>query len=584
MLIAEKIASAFAQAVQLYRAGRRAEAENRCREILARAPTHALALHLLGTIMLETERPADAVAPLSRAAAAQPDDAALRYLLGATFLQLDRVAEAAEHLKAAMVLKPGFAEAQCGLGVALAGQGRTDEAAAAFRAALRLDPNMPQAHDNLAGLLTAAGQTPQAIDHYRAVLRLEPGNAVAHHKLGLALRTGGADNDALWHFREAVRLQPGYSEARANIGVTLALGQRWTEALAQFEDALRAEPDSVEAHYNLGSALLLHGRLEAGWEQFEWRWRLHGMQPYRRPFPQPQWQGEDLTGRTIILHDEQGFGDTLQFCRYAPLVARRGRKVILEVHAELVSLLRLSFAGEAIEILPRSAGFPGIDGLPACDFHSPLLSLPGVFGTGLETIPATTPYLRADPLKIQKWSDRLASLPRLRVGLIWAGRPSHAENAQRSIALAQLAPLGGIPGITLLSLQKGEAAAQLATLPPGLVLHDFTDELPDFADTAAFLGALDLVITVDTAMAHLSGALGKTVWLLNRCIPDWRWLLGRDDSPWYPTMRQFRQPRPGDWDDVVMRVTQALAVLAAAGYEQPVPTSIDGGGRAERPL
>jgi tetratricopeptide (TPR) repeat protein len=584
MLIAEKIAKAFAQAVQLYRAGRRVQAENRCREILARAPSHAPALHLLGTILLETERPADAVAPLSCAIAAQPDDSALRYLLGATCLQLDRFADAAEQLEAALVLKPGFAEAQCGLGVALAGQGRSDDAVAAFRSALRLNPNMPQAHDNLAGLLAAAGQTSRAIDHYRAVLRLEPGNAVTHHKLGLALRAGGADDDALRHFREAVRLQPGFSEARANIGVTLALGQRWAEALVQFEEALRAEPDSVEAHYNLGSALLLQGRLEAGWEQFEWRWRLDAMQPYRRPFSQPQWQGEDLTGRTIILHDEQGFGDTLQFCRYAPLVARQGGKVVLEVHSELVSLLRLSFAGEAIEILPRSPGFPGIDGLPPCDFHSPLLSLPGIFRTSLKTIPAAIPYLRADPLKIQKWSDRLTSLPRPRVGLIWAGRPSHAEDAQRSIALTQLAPLGEIPGISLLSLQKGEAAAQVATSSPGLILRDFTDELSEFTDTAALLEALDLVITVDTAMAHLSGGLGRPVWLLNRCIPDWRWLLERDDSPWYPTMRQFRQSRPGDWDDVVARVTQALAVFATTAYDKPASAAINGGGPAVRPL
>ncbi|MGB8843111.1 MAG: tetratricopeptide repeat protein [Aliidongia sp.] len=584
MLIAEKLTKSFVQAVQFYRSGQRTAAERRCREILARAPSHVQALHLLGTILLETERAAEAVTPLARAVTVQPNDAALRYLLGATYLQLDRFADAADCLEAALALKPAFAEAQCGLGVALAGQGRSDDAATAFRAALRLDPNMPQAHDNLASLLAAAGQTPQAIGHYRDVLRIEPGNAVAHHKLGLALRADGACDEAVRHFREAVRLQPSYSEARSSIGVTLAMNQRWAEALVQFEDALRAEPDSVEAHYNLGSALLLNGRLEAGWSQFEWRWRLAGMQPYRRPFPQPQWRGEDLAGRTIMLHDEQGFGDTLQFCRYAPLVARRGAKIFLEVHAELVPLLRLSFAGEAITILPRSPAFPGIDGLPACDFHSPLLSLPGVFQTGLQTIPAAIPYLRADPDKVRNWLDRLAALPRPRVGLVWAGRSTHAEDAQRSIALAQLAPLTGIPGISLLSLQKGEAGAQLATPPPGLVLHDFTGQLPDFIDTAAFLGALDLVITVDTAMAHLSGGLGKAVWLLNRCIPDWRWLLERDDSPWYPTMRQFRQSQPGDWDSVVARVAAALAVFAQTEADQPIRASIDSGGAANRAL
>jgi tetratricopeptide (TPR) repeat protein len=558
VLLRERIAKDWAEALRRYRAGRLADAEVFCRRILARAPTHAEALHLIGTIAVEAGRPGDALVPLGQALAGRPDDPALHNLLGTAYLQLDRYAQAIDSLEAALRLRPDFPEARCTLGVALGSQGRSDEAVAAFRAALALNPDMAQAHFNLAGLFAAGDRPLDAIAHYREVLRLEPRNAIAHHQLGRGLSGQGLPLDALAHFREAVRLEPTYTEARHNIGVTLAFAGRWEEALAQFEDTLQREPQSGEAHYNLGSALLLQGRLEPGWAQFEWRWQLETMSPYRRPFPQPQWQGEDLAGKTILIHDEQGFGDTLQFCRYAPLVARGAAKVYLEIHDELAALLRPSLSGDRLEILARSAGFPGIEGLPATDFHSPLLSLPNVYRTGLATIPAEIPYLRADPAKIEAWVQRLAPLPHPRIGLIWAGRPGHAQDNLRSLPLARLAPLCRVPGASFLSLQKGDASAQLADLPADLTIHDFTSDLPDFADTAALLGTIDLVITVDTAMAHLAGALGRQVWLLNRHLPDWRWLLDRDDSPWYPTLRQFRQPAHGDWGGVIGQLGAAL--------------------------
>jgi tetratricopeptide (TPR) repeat protein len=564
VLMREKIAKALSQAVLSYRAGRWDEAERLCRQLLGLAPGHVQGLHLLGTLQLQTGRPAEAIVPLSRALTERPEDAALHNLLGTCYLQLERHEEAVASFDIALGLKPDFAEARCALGVALAGLRRDEDAIAAFVRALALNPDMVQAHYNLAGLFAARRQAVDAIAHYREVLRLEPGNVDAHHELGREYSGLGQADDAVRHFREAVRLQPGFSEARRKIGVTLAMAQRWEEALAEFENTLRLEPDTVEAHYNLGSALLLNGRLQEGWEQFEWRWRLDGMSPYLRNFPQRQWGGEPLAGRSLILHDEQGFGDTLQFCRYAPLVAQGCGRLYLEVHVELVRLLRQSLASDRLEILPRSPDFPGINGLPACDYHSPLLSLPRVLRTGFETIPAEIPYLRADPEAVRRWSERLAFLPRPRVGLIWAGRPTHAEDSLRSITLAQLAPLARIPGVSFLSLQKGEVTAQLDAPPPGMVIRDYTAELPDFADTAAFLGSVDLVITVDTAMAHLAGGLGKRVWLLNRCLPDWRWLLDREDSPWYPTMRQFRQTRPGDWDGVIARVAQALEAFVTA--------------------
>jgi tetratricopeptide (TPR) repeat protein len=559
----DKIAKHFTDAVQRYRAGRLAEAETLCRQLLALAPDHGQGLHLLGTVALEMQRPADAIGPLKRAVAARPDQPVVHNLLGAAYLQLERHEDAGKCFQKALALKPDFAEARCALGVALAGLGRQDEAISTFRAALAANPNLPHAHFNLAGIYAQRGAAEDAVRHYRQALRLEPGNAVSHHQLGVILMREERSEEALPHFLEAVRLQPEFIEARHNVGVALAQANRWDEAVTAFEETLRLQPHAVEAHYNVATTMLLLGRMAEGWKEFEWRWQLEGMLPYRRKFREPQWQGEDLTGRTLIVHDEQGFGDTLHFCRYIPLLAARGAKIVFECHPELLKTMRLSFAHEQLEIIPRVPSFPGTEGLPEADYQVPLLSLPYLFGTRLDTVPAATPYLRADPAESRRWQDRLAHLPRPRIGLIWAGRPTHAQDPDRSIRLAQLAPLAGIPGVSFVSLQKGDAAAQIATAPAGLAVHDFTAELADFADTAAFLGAIDLVITVDTAMAHLSGALGKNVWMMNRYMPDWRWMLRREDSPWYPTMRMFRQSKAREWDSVIARLADALRIYVA---------------------
>jgi tetratricopeptide (TPR) repeat protein len=552
------LVQAFGAAVQFYRSGKLAEAESLCRRLLAAAPGHARALHLLGTIALQSGRPAVAVAPLTRALAQRPNDAAIHNLLGTVYLQLGRHADAVASLETALRLEPDLAEAHCVLGAALAGLGRGEAAVAAFRAALERNPDMAQAHYNLAGLFADWKRRAEAVGHYREVLRLEPRNAVAHYKIGQALLADGAHGEAVDHFRAAYRLEPSYAEARHFAAIALVVADRWEEAAAQFEETLAAEPDDPVSHYSYGTALLMLGRLEAGFEKYEWRWQVEGLRAYRRAFAQPQWRGEDLAEKTLLVHCEQGFGDTLHFCRYAPLAARRCAKLYFEVQPELVKLMRQSLATERLEIVSRSPSFPGVEGLPASDHHSALLSLPHVFGTRLDTIPAEIPYLRADPVEIRKWAERLAPLPRPRVGVIWAGRAIQAQDSERSIPVARLAPILRVPGATFLSLQTEEPAAQLASLPTDIEIHDFTAELPDWADTAALLGSIDLVVTVDTAMAHLSGALGKKVWLLNRQTTDWRWLLEREDSPWYPTTRLFRQPRAGDWDSVIERVARTL--------------------------
>jgi tetratricopeptide (TPR) repeat protein len=567
MLRKEKIAKHFADAVQRYRAGQLAEAEGFCRELLALAPEHLQGLHLRGTLAIEMQRPGDAIGPLSRALRIRADQPQVHNLMGAAYVQLERHTEAIRCFEIALKLKPDFAEARCALGVALAGQGREDDAIATFRTALAQNPNLPHAHFNLAGIYAARKQAEDAIRHFRATLRLEPHGAVTHHQLGVALIGLSRYEEALPHFREAVRLQPDFVEARHNIGVALAHTDKWDEAIAQFLDTLDRTPDNIESHYNVATTSLLLGRMERGWQEFEWRWQLEGMRPYQRKFTAPQWQGEDLTGRTLVVHDEQGFGDTFHFSRYVALLAGRAGRLIFECHAEVSKLMRLSMTQD-IEVVPRVASFPDVEGLPDCDYQIPLLSLPRVFETRLDTIPAATPYMHADPGEVRQWAGRLSHLRRPRIGLIWAGRPTHAQDTDRSLRLAQLAPLATVPGATFLSLQKGEPAAQVASAPSGMAIHDFTSELADFADTAAFLGSVDLVITVDTAMAHLSGALGRPVWMLNRYLPDWRWLLEREDSPWYPTLRQFRQTSPRGWDGVIDRLAQALGDYVAA-YRGP---------------
>jgi tetratricopeptide (TPR) repeat protein len=547
----------FATALQLYRTRRLGEAEALCRKFLARTPRHAAGLHLLGTIALQTGRNADAVDCLVRAAVLRPADADIRNLLGAAYVQLDRLPDAIASLETALRLRSDFPEAQCTLGVALAKVGRSADAVAAFHAALRVNPNLVQAHFNLAGILETT-QPATAIEHYHAVLRLEPDNIIAHYERGRLLAADGRTAEALSHFREVVRLEPSYTQARINIGVALAVLERWDEALDQMQETVRLEPQSAEAHHNLSSVLLRLGRLAEGFEQYEWRWRLDLTKPHLRPFRQARWQGEDVSGKSLLLHDEQGLGDALQFSRYVPLAIERGARVHLEVAPELVRLLELSFGAPTLHIIPRVASFPDVEGLPETDYQAPLMSMAHVLGASLATIPATVPYLRADPAQAKQWSARLSSLPGPRVGLVWAGRPQNQLDHVRSISLERLAPLADAARMTFVSLQKGEAAGQAAAPPRGMAIHDFTADLHDLADTAALIEALDLVISVDTAVAHLAGALGKPVWVMNRLHSDWRWLIGRDDTPWYPTMRVFRQPRHGDWEAVIARVTGEL--------------------------
>jgi hypothetical protein len=332
---------------------------------------------------------------------------------------------------------------------------------------------------------------------------------------------------------------------------------------------MRLQPEDPGLRVGLGLALLMAGQLEEGWKEFEWRWQTEFLIRRGPHFSVPSWNGEAIGDRAILLFADQGLGDALQFCRYVPQIAACAGRTILAVQPALMRLLsRLPGVSEVIDQ----------GGRPSVDLWCALMSLPYAVGATLETIPATTPYLTADPADVAHWRARLAGLAGLRVGLCWAGGQFNLGQIQRdrrrSMTLDRLAPLAEISGVQFISLQKGSPAAEAARPPQGMKLHDFTEDLHDFTDTAALIDSLDLVISVDTAVAHLAGALGKPVWLLNRFDTDWRWLQNRDDSPWYPTLRQFRQPTPGDWPSVIGRAQDALRLLTAGDHSQLRPPAL----------
>ena len=494
---------------------------------------------------------------VEQALTADPENADGHHLLGVIAHQLGHADVALHHLGRALARRPQDATLHGAIGSVYRTLGQPQQARVSLETALRFDPDAAATRSDLGIVLAEQGLLAEALPHFTAAVALDPKLARAHYNLARVL--GGLErfDDAIASYRQALRLDPGYVNARNNIAIELTRLARYDEALVELDEALRLDPENAAAHANRAVLLLRLGRFGEGFAEYEWRWRTLPPKSPPRDFTQPAWNGEDLRAATLMLHAEQGFGDTLQFCRYAPLLARGCAKVFLEVPRALLRLLRQSLATENLEIIPRLADFPATQALPHTDYHCPLLSLPRVLGTTVDDVPAAVPYLAADATQIA-WSQRLAELPGRKVGLVWAGLPQYADDAHRSLPLARLAPLGKVAGVTFVSLQTSAAAGQAATPPSGLTIYDASAGLRDFADTAALVAALDLVISVDTAAAHLAGALGRPVWLLNRFDTDWRWMTDRADNPWYPTMRIFRQPRRGDWDSVISQVRAEL--------------------------
>jgi tetratricopeptide (TPR) repeat protein len=513
---------AFDEALRHHRAGRLTEAEALYRQTLARDPHHADSLHWLGVIAHQNGRYEEA-AKLIEQAIAINDAALYRNNLGNALRRLGRLEDAAEQGRRALALEPDNAETHNNLGITWKDQDKLEKAEA----------------------------------HFRKAAALRPDYAEAHYNLGNVLQDRDALGDAVAHYRRAIDLRPGYAKAHMNCGNALRAQGRREEALFCYRHAIAIKPDYAEAHVNEALTLLQAGNFAEGWPKYEWRWRLDYMKA--SVFDAPLWDGGDLAGKTILLHSEQGLGDSIQFVRYANMVKARGARVLLSCPASLVRLF------ETVAGLDRI--FPEGATLAAYDCHAPLLSLPRIFETRLETIPRAMPYIEARPDEAARWAGRLQAYDGLKIGLVWAGNPrpgqpdAHAADRRRSMRLDQFTPLATIPGVQFFSLQKGAPGAQAKSPPPGMALIDFMNEIEDFAATAALIANLDLIIGVDTSVIHLAGAMGKPVWLLSRFDGCWRWLLEREDSPWYPSLRLFRQPKIGDWESVVGEIAEALKGL-----------------------
>jgi tetratricopeptide (TPR) repeat protein len=577
----------FESGLSHHRAGRLAEAEAFYQQVLAQNPQHIGALHLLGAIAHQSGRNDIAVDLLRRAIRLNPDIPEVHNELGialknkgeidgaiaayrkaialrANFVdafinlgnalkdkgQLD---EAISVYRRAIALRPDYAGAYGNLGIALKNKGQLDEAVAAYRQAIALRPNYPEAYYNLGIALQHKGEFEEAIAAFRQAIALRPNFSEAHNNLANALKERGELDEAMAACRQAIALKPDNAEAYYNLGNALAHRCDFDDAIAAYRRAVQLKPDAAHMHWNLAVLLLRTGQFVEGWDEFEWRLKDQ-TRNLSRNFPQPQWNGEDLAGKTLLLYTEGGYGDAFHFIRYVPQLRGRGAKIILECQPTLVRL----FGGVAgiDELIARGQT------LPAFDFQISLLSLPRLFKMDLTNIPGSVPYLSAGPQERLRWKGRVEQDGRLNVGLVWAGSPRQTPSEElRSRRLDILAPLARTQNVRFYSLQKGRESGDAR--PPGMELIDFTGELNDFGETAALIENLDLVISVDTSVAHLAGALGKRVWVLIPFLSDFRWLMDRTDSPWYPTMRLFRQKRPGDWDDVVRQVADELAAWAA---------------------
>jgi Flp pilus assembly protein TadD len=540
------------RAISLIHEGRAAEAVPLLDRLVERTPRSAEAHHNRGVALARCGRLEEAVASFRRALELRPEAPDALGNLGLAYLQLGRPAEAADALRQALASQPASADLHNNLGVALTRQNDFAQAIAAYREALRLRPEFVDALNNLGNAYRSSDQAEEATRCYREALRISPNVPDVHNNLGIALTHLGRLEEAIDSFHESLRLKPEFAEASNNLGVTLADLNRLGEAVAAFDGALQVRPEHAETHRNRAIGWLLMGDYERGWEEYEWRWRCENVP--RRSFTQPRWRGEDLGGRTVLLWAEQGLGDTIQFARYATLVRAKGGRVVLECQPPLARLLaRLEGVDELVVM-----GQP----LPSFDCQIPLMSIPVAFRTSLSSVPDRVPYLTPDPELVQAWREALRRQRGFRVGIAWQGSPKYGGDKARSIPLERFAPLAEVDPVILVSLQKGLGTEQIAQLPARFPLLDLDRQLDGtngpFMDTAAVIKNLDLVITSDTAVAHLAGALGVPVWVALCCPCDWRWLREREDSPWYPSMRLFRQNKSGDWDDVFRRMAAEL--------------------------
>jgi tetratricopeptide (TPR) repeat protein len=536
------------------KAGNLDKAEETYKKILRMQPDSVNALHFLGITYYRLQNYDSAIMYIKKALQLKPDYVDAYNNLGLVFQDKGQIEDAVSCFLKALRINPNFVQSYVNLGNTLQAKGSLDEAMVSFQKALQLDPNLFEVHVSLGSILHAKGSLDEAVACYQKAIQLNPQFYGIYNDLGIVLQEKLQFDEAALCFRRALRLNPRFIQSYINLGNTLQAKGSLDEAIACFQKVLQLDPDSAYANYNLSLSLLLSGNFEQGWEKYEWRRYIEGLSYLRVNFSQPFWDGNDMKGGTVLLLGEQGFGDIIQFIRYAPYVAQRNAKVVVTCHSELKSLV------QNVDGIQRVIKYG--EQLPEFDAYCPLLSLPFIFHTTIESIPVSIPYVRVNPYLVQKWKAELRyDHPDFKVGLVWSSNPKNTKLRYKSCLLSDFSQLAHFNNITFYSLQKGEAAVQVKNPSKGLNLIDLTEKINDFSDTAAFIKNLDLIISVDTAVAHLAGAIGKPVWILLPFSPDWRWMLNREDSPWYLTMRLFRQSTPGNWNTVIAHIEKELGIL-----------------------
>jgi tetratricopeptide (TPR) repeat protein len=582
---------AIAAAIEDLKAGRIRAVRARLTELAGLRGLDAGRNHLVGLVAMGAVAPAAALAAFDAALAAGGTDPEIHYHRGTALQALGRTEAAIAAYDTALRLRPAYPDALRAGGLLLRDAGRFAAATEFLREALRLKPDFVEAALDLGGLLLGVGHEAAAVEVYERALAARPCDGELMNNLGVALqRLGRLDealarfdaavaaaptlaaapfnrgnvllqlqrpDEALAAFDQALALRPDYVEALCSRAVALKYVERFDEALAAFDVALAADPNSAHAKNNKAALLLLRGDFARGLDGYEFRWIAADTPKQALARPTPEWAGVTLFGDRILVHDEQGLGDVLQFCRYLPLLVAQGGLVTFQCRPRLHRLL----AGVNVPVR-LEADVPA----EPFDHQIALSSLPRAFKTRLDTIPAATPYLAAEPALVRRWADWLGPAG-LRIGLCWQGSPDPKADPSRSIPLAAFAPLAAVPGVRLVAIQRVDGLDALAELPAGMTVRvppDLDAGADAFVDTAALMQSLDLIVTCDTSVAHLAGALGRPVWVLLKRVPDWRWMLERTDSPWYPSMRLFRQTRRNDWAEVMERVAAAAQALRAA--------------------
>lgn len=594
----QQVGSLFAQALNLHQSGQLAQARTTYEQVLKIKPSHPDALQLMGTLALQEGRFEDSIEWIQRSLKLSGRSPNALNNLGLAYKNLGRLEESLKAFDQAIAIQRGFSDAMFNRANVLIELDRLRDALAAYDQLLASYPGDPELHFRRGRLLVALDESAQALaslskavalapnhlealtargillagskhlqearQDFEASIRLAPHLPSAHSNLGNVLSDMGLSSDALICYHKAIQIDPKFMDAQFNIGVVHQSLQQIDAAISAYRKAIEIDPMHVLAQWNLGLCLLMAGQMSEGWKQYEWRWKNAALDVFneRRNFDTPQWDGsQNLAGKTVLLYSEQGLGDSIQFCRFAHRIADLGANVILELQSPLIRLL--SNVEGVAQVIERG------DTLPQFDFHCPLMSLPLAFDTGLDTIPTNIPYLQVDDNLKVKWNTRLGETSDLRVGVAWSGRSSHADDHNRSAELKDVLTLL-TPGVQLISLQNEIRSSDLEAITGRLEIQHFGSELTNMAETAALCDQMDIIVSVDTSIAHLAGALGKPLFVMLPFVPDWRWLLNRDDSPWYPTARLFRQSHKGKWSNVLTAVRLALEqALTAKRRLQP---------------